>query len=86
MGIGAQQGPPGGAGDPLGAAHRHHAVLHDRPVQQQAATADALEVEPGVELAPGLELSADGMPLMMPNMGPGIDAPAGLPGANCCVM
>lgn len=38
------------------------------------------------DLAPGLELSPDGMPLMMPNMGPGIDPSAALPGAACTVM
>ena len=37
------------------------------------------------ELAPGLELTPDGMPVMGPNMGPGgMEAP-GLPGVSCCI-
>jgi peroxin-19 len=40
------------------------------------------------ELAPGLEVSPDGLP-MMPNMGPGVpDVPgmAGMPGGACTIM
>jgi len=37
------------------------------------------------ELAPGLELGADGMPAMAANMGPGLDGAPGLPGAGCAV-
>jgi len=41
------------------------------------------------DLAPGLELSADGMPVMMPGMGPGMQAPGGgapMPGVACSVV
>ena len=37
------------------------------------------------ELAPGLELGADGMPAMAANMGPGLEGAPGLPGAGCAV-
>lgn len=37
------------------------------------------------ELAPGLELSSDGMP-MLPNMGPGIPTLPALPGVGCTIM
>lgn len=39
------------------------------------------------DLAPGLELNPDGLP-MMPNMGPGMGNPAagGLPGGGCAIM
>ena len=38
-------------------------------------------------LAPALELTADGMPAMMPGMGPGMPEPGvgGLPAAGCSV-
>ena len=38
------------------------------------------------ELAPGLELTPEGMPMMMPNMGPGVALPGALPGAGCTIM
>jgi hypothetical protein len=37
------------------------------------------------ELAPGLELGADGLPAMTPNMGPGMGEMPGLPGAQCAI-
>jgi len=37
-------------------------------------------------LAPALELTSEGMPAMMPNMGPGVQGvPDGLPGAACSI-
>jgi peroxin-19 len=37
------------------------------------------------ELAPGLEVTPDGLP-MMPNMGPGMPDAPGMPGNACAVM
>lgn len=37
------------------------------------------------ELAPGLELGADGLPAMNANMGPGIGEMPGLPSAQCVI-
>ena len=38
------------------------------------------------ELAPGLELGADGMPAMNANMGPGLEGMPGLPSAQCIIV
>lgn len=37
------------------------------------------------ELAPGLEISPDGIPIL-PNMGPGVPQLPTIPGAGCCIM
>lgn len=42
------------------------------------------------KLAPGLQMGSDGLPMMMPNMGPGIGAGGAMPGlpqaAGCTIM
>ena len=37
-------------------------------------------------LAPGLELTPDGMPAMMPGMGPGMPEAPGMPAAACSIV
>ena len=48
--VGPQQGAIGAGGEALGAAHRHQAVFDNAPVQQQPATADAIEVQAALQL------------------------------------
>ena len=38
------------------------------------------------DLAPGLALSPDGMPVMMPGMGPGVPGAPPMPGVACSIV
>jgi len=53
--IGAQQRATGTVDDPFGTAERHHAVLADRPVQQQLPGADPLQLQARLQLPAGVQ-------------------------------